>query len=69
MRKREIKITNSFYSDRYVCAPDEFTCGNGQCQHQNYVCDGSDDCGDNSDEEKDCGMQERVLVKGLESEI
>ena len=37
------------------CDSDEFTCDNGECEPDYYVCDGYDDCGDNSDEEG-CGM-------------
>ena len=37
------------------CDSDEFTCDNGECEPQYYVCDEYDDCGDNSDEEG-CGM-------------
>lgn len=36
------------------CADNEFTCRNGNCQPQNWLCDGDDDCGDQSDEEN-CG--------------
>ena len=37
------------------CNSDEFTCDNGECKPQYYVCDGDNDCGDNSDEQG-CGM-------------
>ena len=37
------------------CDYDEFTCNNGECKPQSYVCDNYDDCGDDSDEEG-CGM-------------
>ncbi|XP_070532290.1 very low-density lipoprotein receptor-like isoform X1 [Ptychodera flava] len=36
------------------CASDMFHCDNGQCLSMYWVCDGQNDCGDNSDE-TDCG--------------
>ena len=38
-----------------VCYSDEFTCDNGECVPDSYVCDGDNDCGDYSDEDG-CGM-------------
>lgn len=36
------------------CDEEQFTCSNGQCKPQFFVCDRMNDCGDNSDEEH-CG--------------
>ena len=33
-----------------LCEENEFTCFNGECIDMSYVCDGINDCGDNSDE-------------------
>ena len=39
-----------------TCPGYQFTCNNGDCEPESYVCDGTDDCGDNSDEEQNCGV-------------
>ncbi|KAL2302099.1 hypothetical protein Nmel_009509, partial [Mimus melanotis] len=33
-----------------ICRADEFLCNNSLCKLHFWVCDGEDDCGDNSDE-------------------
>jgi len=33
------------------CPDDLFTCRNGECALQAWICDGEDDCEDGSDEE------------------
>lgn len=44
-------ITGAFF-----CRADEFICNNTLCKLHMWVCDGEDDCGDNSDEDPDmCG--------------
>lgn len=32
------------------CAPNFYKCNNSNCVFKAYICDGKDDCGDNSDE-------------------
>lgn len=40
----------------FFCRADEFICNNTLCKLQTWVCDGKDDCGDNSDEDASmCG--------------
>ena len=38
----------------YACKSDEFRCTNHKCVHKTLKCNGQNDCGDNSDETKDC---------------
>ena len=37
-----------------ICADDHFLCANDGCVAASYMCDGNDDCGDNSDESTIC---------------
>ncbi|CAH3187845.1 unnamed protein product [Porites evermanni] len=34
-----------------TCRPEQFTCSNGQCIPQGWICDDSEDCNDGSDEQ------------------
>ena len=38
-----------------MCSSAQFQCANGDCIPQYFVCDGLNECGDNSDE-NNCGM-------------
>lgn len=43
-------------TEAFFCRPDEFVCNNTLCKLHVWVCDGEDDCGDNSDEDPEmCG--------------
>ena len=53
---------NANHVDNELC--DEFKCDNGDCVQETWVCDGFNDCGDNSDENQ-CGMC-RVVRTNLE---
>jgi len=46
------------------CDEEQFTCRNGLCRPQFFVCDRSNDCGDNSDEEH-CGEFSTNSVQNL----
>ena len=48
----------------FFCRPDEFICNNTLCKLHAWVCDGEDDCGDNSDESPDmCGELRAPIIK------
>ena len=33
-----------------LCESDKFECHNGKCIYDSWICNGADECGDNSDE-------------------
>ena len=46
----------------YNCSLNQFTCDNGRCISDRYLCDGYNDCRDNSDEDG-CKSWEMNLYK------
>ena len=40
--------------DGYDCPKEQFTCQNGKCIEPYFMCDGNDNCGDESDEIEGC---------------
>lgn len=56
---RRIRVLFGYliFSGGNICRTDEFLCNNSLCKLHFWVCDGEDDCGDNSDEFSEmCGM-------------
>jgi len=43
------------------CNSDEFQCPDGWCISNDWLCDGDNDCGDNTDEEN-CGKASNIPV-------
>lgn len=50
-----VKNTSNLFSAPVVCKNDEFKCSNDKCIPKIKMCDGANDCGDYSDEGKQCG--------------
>ena len=42
------------------CRPEQWTCDNGECIHEDRVCDFSEDCRDGSDEEQNCMHYQKI---------
>ena len=52
-KNRELCFSHLFATDG-VCSKNDFLCANDICASASVVCDGKDDCGDNSDEGTVC---------------
>lgn len=49
-------ITSVFQSSNATCDIGEFKCNDGLCIPFEWVCNGREDCADNSDEEQNCNV-------------
>ena len=49
-----IRYLNHILDYNQNCLSYEFECDNGLCTHEDYVCDGDNDCEDYSDEQQNC---------------
>ena len=47
------------FIEPYSCPKEEFLCANKKCVEASNICDGNDDCGDNSDENTICSGDPR----------
>ena len=52
------------FSELTTCHVAEYTCSNAKCIQREWVCDGDNDCGDDSDE-LDCGKYNFLWINDM----
>eukprot|EP00116_Pleurobrachia_bachei_P017890 sb/3478152/ len=53
----KLSFLKTFLPDHSECGPDFFVCGNGECIFRDWMCDGTKECSDGSDESHDSCME------------
>lgn len=52
-------------TNKKECSEDKFTCPDGTCLEESYLCDNNDDCTSGADESATCGKLTLIFVEIL----